>query len=91
MPMEEFIKIGYGWVMRAAHVAYKRPLGFGDNFVVRIWIEEVFKDGVQVSFEILKKSNSKICSDGYFHFTMVNLETGRSQTIPEWILEKYSV
>lgn len=91
MPMEEFIKIGFGWVVRTAHVDYKRPLGLGDRFVVRTWIDTVLRDGVNVHFEILRKDNGKHCCEGYFLYTMVSLKTGRSETIPDWIVKKYSI
>jgi acyl-CoA thioester hydrolase/thioesterase-3 len=91
MPMEEFISLGYGWVVNIAHVEYKRPLGLGDKIIVRTWIEAVVKDGVHVRFEILKKDNNKLSCDGYVHYTMVSLKTGRAEGIPEWITAKYSV
>jgi YbgC/YbaW family acyl-CoA thioester hydrolase len=91
MPMEEFIKLGFGWVIKTAFVEYKRPLGLGDKFVVRTWIEEVFRDGVKVHFEILRKENSKVSCDGYFHYVMVSLKTGRAETIPDLIVQKYSI
>lgn len=91
MPMEEFLQQGYGWVVRSAYVDYKRPLGLGDYFTVRTWIDQMRRDGVRVCFEILRKANGKLCCDGYFDYTMVNVETGRAETIPDWIVERYNV
>ena len=91
MPMEEFLKHGFGWVVRKAFIEYKRPLGLGDWFIVRTWIHEIVSDGVQVHFEIIRKSMGKLCCDGYFDYTMVNVKTGRAESIPDWIKEKYSV
>ena len=91
MPMEEFIRAGFGWFVRTAHLDYKRPLGLGDFFIVRTWVEEIVGDGVKVNFEILKKANGKLSCDGSFHYTMVNLKTGRAEVIPEWILVKYAI
>jgi acyl-CoA thioester hydrolase/thioesterase-3 len=91
MPMEEFISLGYGWVVNTAHVEYKRPLGLGDRFIVRTWIEEVVKDGVHVGFEILKKEKGKLSCNGYVYYTMVSLKTGRAEVVPEWIVTKYSI
>jgi len=59
--------------------------------VVRTWIEEFFKDGVKVRFEIGKKQNGKLCCSGWFDYTMISLKTGRAETIPAWIIEKYSI
>jgi acyl-CoA thioester hydrolase/thioesterase-3 len=54
-------------------------------------VQTIFKDGVKVEFEILKKNNNKISCTGWFDYTMINLQTGRSEIIPDWITEKYSV
>ena len=35
MSMAEFMERGYGWVVRTAHVEFKRPLGLGDKFLAR--------------------------------------------------------
>ena len=91
LAMEEFIRAGFGWFVRTAHLDYKRPLGLGDDFIVRTWVEEILRDGVKVNFEILKKANGKMSCDGYFYYTMVNLKTGRAEVIPEWILVKYAI
>ena len=91
MSMEEFIQHGYGWYVRACHLEYKRPLGLGDRFIVRTWVEDILKDSVRVNFEIINKATGKLVCDGWFHYTMVSLKTGRAEAIPDWITEKYSV
>ena len=91
MPMEEFLKLGFGWFVRRAHVEYKRPLGLGEHFIVLTWVAEMLKHSVQVHFEILKKKTGKLACDGHFDYTMVNLKTGRAEIIPDWIVAKYSV
>lgn len=91
MSMAEFIKAGYGWFVRVAHVEFKRPLRLGERFIVRTWVDEMFKDGVRVKFEIFKKPTDKLCCDGHFDYTMVSLRSGRAEIIPDWIVAKYSV
>ena len=91
MPMEEFIQLGFGWFVRTAHIEFKRPLGLGEYFIVRTWVEEMLKDGVKVQFEIRKKKNNKPACDGYFNYTMVTVDTGRAAIIPDEIVAKYSV
>lgn len=91
MPMEEFTKLGLGWVVRTAHVEYKRSLNLGDVVVIRTWIDEIHRDSVKVHFEILKKPNGKLSADGWFNFTMVKISTGRAEVIPGSIAEKYAI
>ncbi len=91
MSMEEFMSAGLGWYVRTAHMDFKRPLGLGEHFIVRTWVEEFLKDGVRVNFEIDRKKNSKRCCDGYFLYTMVKLQTGRAEIIPDAIVAKYAI
>ncbi len=91
MPMEEFLRLGFGWFMQTGHIEYKRPLGLGDYFIVRTWVGGMLKKGVKVQFEIVKKRTGKLVCDGYFNYAMVKLDTGRAEAIPEWIVAKYSV
>jgi len=91
MSMEEFIQAGFGWYVKTAHLDYKRPLVMGDSLIVRTWVDEIGRTGVKVHFEIIRKATGKLCCDGWFDYTMVKLETGRAETIPDWILAKYSV
>ena len=91
MSMEEFIKLGLGWFTSTAHIEYKRPLQLGDRFIVRTWVEEIFKDGVRVDFEMIKQPRGKLACSGWLHYTMVNLATGRAEIIPDSIRSKYSV
>lgn len=91
MSMEDFLRAGYGWVVRVAHLEYKRPLLIAERFVVRTWVDAMERNGVIVRFEIVKKDSGKLSCDGWFHYTMVNVKTGRAEVIPDWIAEKYSI
>jgi YbgC/YbaW family acyl-CoA thioester hydrolase len=91
MSMEDFTKAGFAWFVKTAHVEYKRALGLGDWFLVRTWVEDIARADVKVCFQILRKTTGKLCSDGWFDYTLVNLQTGRMEIIPDWIAAKYAV
>jgi acyl-CoA thioester hydrolase/thioesterase-3 len=91
MSMEEFLSMGLGWFVRTFHIEYKRPLGLGEWMVVTTWVEEIAADSVRVDFEISKRSNRKLATEGYGVYTLVNLKSGWAETIPEAVLEKYSI
>lgn len=91
MSLEEFTRAGYAWFVRTAHLDYKRPLGLGDRFLVRTWVEAMLAESVRVQFEIIKLSRGKLACDGYFDYTLVRIETGRAEPIPEWIAAKYAI
>lgn len=91
MPMAEFQQHGYGWFMAGTQMRFKHPLGLGERFVVRTWIEQFTLIGLRVQFEIERKTEARRCCDGWFDYVMVSLETARAVRIPEWIRAKYSI
>ncbi|MDD8018962.1 MAG: acyl-CoA thioesterase, partial [Bacteroidota bacterium] len=82
MAMDEFISRGFGWVVSACTMHFKRPMKLGDMALVRTQIKEVKPNGVDVAFEIVRKETGKICVDGVFEYTMINLQTQRADKIP---------
>ena len=93
MSMEEFQQAGLGWYVKVAHVEYKRALVLGDTFTVRTWVESISGSEIRVGFEIYRKvtPRPKLACDGWFDYTLVNLESGRAESIPDEVLRKYSV
>jgi len=88
---QQFLSLGFGWVITKALVNYKRPLGLGDHFIVKTGITDLATKGCTVGFEITNKKTGKLCCDGEFEYTMVNVNTGRAETIPDWIIAHYTI
>ncbi len=91
MPMKEFTENGFSWVIKNTFIEYKRPLLLGDDMKVRTHLQEMQNDGCKVVFEILNAKTNKLCSNGYFNYTMVNSKTGRAEKIQQWIIDRYSI
>ncbi|KIO74645.1 thioesterase [Pedobacter lusitanus] len=91
MPMEEFLKSGFGWVVRTAHVDYKRPLILGDQLKIRTGILTINEKGCRVQFEIETVRTGKIASDGWFDYVLIDTTTGRGCKVSEEMIKAYSV
>ena len=91
MPMAEFQKRGYGWFMAATQMNFRRPLGLGDHFKVRTWIEKFTLIGVKVQFQVVRSADQQPCCDGWFDYVLVSLETSRAVRLPADIRAKYAV
>jgi len=91
MSMEEFMEQGYGWVVKTAHVEYKRPLILGEQFTVSTWIISMDEKSSKVRFEIISLRTGKLCSDGWFDYVLIDIKTGRGMKITEEMIEKYSI
>ncbi len=91
MSMEKFMEMGYGWVVRAVQIDYKRPLGLGDQFSVETGIIEINKQGCRVTFEIINLKTKKTSTTGWFDFIMIDLKTGRGTAVSEDMIRLYSI
>ncbi|MBI2427731.1 MAG: acyl-CoA thioesterase [Ignavibacteriales bacterium] len=91
MPMDEFIARGFGWVVSGCTMRFKRPMALGDVAIVKTQIKEMKLNGVDVLFEIVRKETGKMCVDGLFEYTMINLKTQRAEKITQDIIDKYSI
>ncbi|MFD0792100.1 acyl-CoA thioesterase [Mucilaginibacter litoreus] len=91
MSMEKFMQRGFGWVVRTAHVDYKRALTMGEYFTVRTGIEKINDKGCRVAFTLTSKATGKVCCDGYFDYVMIDMQTGRGVKIPEDVIEHYGI
>ncbi|WP_442890146.1 acyl-CoA thioesterase [Congregicoccus parvus] len=91
MPWEEFIRMGMGWYLVSTQMNFKRPLGLGERFVVRTWVEAFRRDGVKVGFEIERKQSGKRCCDGWADYTLIDLASGRAKTIPDEVRARYTI
>lgn len=91
MPMAEFEKHGYGWVMAATQMHFRRPLVLEDRMIVRTWIDNFNPIGLRVGFEIDRAPDRKRSCDGWFDYVMIAVETARPVRIPDWIRQKYSI
>ncbi|HWA24230.1 MAG TPA: acyl-CoA thioesterase [Lacunisphaera sp.] len=91
MPMAEFQKLGYGWVIAATQMNFRRPLLLGDRMTVRCWIEKFSLIGLRLQFEIERRPDAKRACDGWFDYVMVSVDTGRPARIPEEVRKKYSI
>lgn len=90
-PMSEYLEKGLGWVVSSCTVNFKRALKLGELMIVRTNLEELRTNGVRVTFSILNKATGKICCDGHFDYALINIASGRSEVIPPWVLEKYTL
>ncbi len=90
MAMDEFIDKGFSWYQKAWHIEYKRPITLADRVTIRTWLHSFDKADVRVDFQIMKGVPLKVAADGYFCSTLVNLQTGRAESIPQWILDHYT-
>ena len=91
MSMETFMAQGYGWVVKAVHMNYKRALTMGEYFTVQTCIDHIDERGCRVHFTIINKASQKVSADGWFDFVMIDMQSGKGIKIPQAIMEHYRI
>lgn len=91
MPIESFFKRGYSWITRSISIEYLSSVFMGETIIVRTWIEAVGKKGVTVKFQMLKKKDLSLATEGTAVFILINAKTGQPEVIPDDIRSKYSI
>ena len=91
MSMESFMEMGYGWVVRVAHVEYKRSLKMGDRFSVETGIVEMQERGCKVSFTLRELKLNKIVCTGWFDYVLIHLESGKSAKVTSDMMAHYAI
>ncbi|EDM38133.1 hypothetical protein PBAL39_00922 [Pedobacter sp. BAL39] len=91
MPMESFLKSGFGWVVRTAMVDFKRPMILGDTALVRTGILTINDKGCRVQFEIIIKRTNKVAADGWFDYVMIDISSGKGCKVTPEMISAYSI
>lgn len=88
-PMSTYLEKGLGWVVKSCTINFKRPLRLGDTMIVQTNLAALESKEVSVNFAILNKGSGKLCADGHFDYALIEIASGRAQTIPDWVIEHY--
>ncbi|MBB5353015.1 acyl-CoA thioester hydrolase/thioesterase-3 [Haloferula luteola] len=91
MSMGQFLERGLSWFVRTAHIEHLRPLAMGQWMTVETRIGNIGRRGVRVDFEIHREVDGRLCAEGYFDYQLVSRDSGRPVTLPEDIVEQYSL
>lgn len=91
MPMEEFLSLGYNWVVSSSYIEYKRALKLADKIIVRTQLDSFSGAQSKVKFWVIKKDSSKTAAQGEIIYTMISLKSGKPVRIPEEVLKRYLI
>lgn len=91
MPMEEFLSLGYNWVVSSSYIEYKRALKLTDKIIVRTQLDSFSGAQSKVKFWVIKKDSSKTSAEGEIIYTMISIKSGKPIRIPEEVLKRYLI
>ena len=87
LPYTEYEKKGIFLPVGEAFCRYYKPLKYDDFITVKTWIPKLKQTSIQFSYEIRKKDDDILISEGHTKHIFVN-ENMKPQKIPNEIREK---
>ena len=91
MPIESFFQRGYSWITKSISIEYISSVLMGETLIVRTWIESLGKKSVTVRFQMLKREDGSLVTEGEGVYVLINAKTGKPEIIPDDIRAKYDI
>jgi acyl-CoA thioester hydrolase len=88
IPYKDIEAMGYYLVVAESFCRYKMPLGYDEEFLIRVWAEEIKPKKVVFSYELLTEEEKKLIASGYTVHVVTDSEA-QVCSLPEEILRKF--
>lgn len=91
MSLQEFMQHNLGWYLSATELRFLKPLKMSETIKVQTAIVSMGTASVRVEFSILRATDDAISCKGWAEYVLVDLQSGRPKSIPDWVIGRYSL
>jgi acyl-CoA thioester hydrolase/thioesterase-3 len=91
MSLQEFMQHNLGWYLSATELRFLKPLKMSETIKVQTAIVSMGTASVRVEFSILRVTDDAISCKGWAEYVLVDLQSGRPKSIPDWVIGRYSL
>ena len=82
-PSERYRELGCSWIVRAHQITYKIPALLHDAIEIHTWIADLEKVSSLRKYEIIRKSDGRVCATAETRWVFINLTSQKLTEIPE--------
>jgi acyl-CoA thioester hydrolase len=90
-PVEAYLTLGSGWVVRSHTIEYLRPALPGERITVRTWVATVEAVSSARRYRVERASDNAVLATGETRWVFINFSTGRPTKIPPEIARAFPV
>ena len=77
--------------MRSHKITYKVPAQLGDEIEIRTWLKELDRVSALRKYEIVRKSDERLCAMAETRWVFVDLQTLKLMPIPDDVRQAFVV
>lgn len=89
-PMERYLRLGAGWVVRSHFIEYLRPAYAGDVIEAHTWVPEFSQRSTPRRFLFLREADRQALARAETRWVFVDLTTGRRRALPDDLLAAFT-
>ena len=88
-PMERYLAVGAGWVVRSHVVEYLRPVVAGERMAIHTWVPEFTHRSTPRRYFFVREDDGQLVARAETRWVFVDLTTGRRRPLPEELLASF--
>ena len=88
-PMERYLALGAGWVVRSHFIEYLRPAFAADVIEAHTWVPEFTQRSTPRRFLFLREAGRQPLARAETRWVFVDLTTGRRRPLPDDLLAAF--
>ena len=90
-PMDRYLTLGAGWVVRSHFVEYLRPAFAGERLAIHTWVPEFSQRSTPRRYLFVREDDQQLLAQAETRWVFVDLVTGRRRALPEELVAAFEV
>jgi acyl-CoA thioester hydrolase len=90
-PMDRYLTLGAGWVVRSHFVEYLRPAFAGEQLAVHTWLPEFTQRSTPRRYLFVREDNRQLLAQAETRWVFVDLATFRRRALPEELIAAFEI
>ena len=88
-PMERYLALGAGWVVRSHFVEYLRPVFAGERLAIHTWVPEFTQRSTPRRYFFVRENDRQLVARAETRWVFVDLAAGRRRPLPAELLAAF--
>lgn len=88
-PMERYLGLGAGWVVRSHFIEYLRPAFAGERLGIHTWVPRFDQRRTPRRYLFVREEDRRILARAETQWVFVDLTTGRRRPLPEELVTAF--
>jgi acyl-CoA thioester hydrolase len=90
-PMDRYLTLGAGWVVRSHFVEYLRPAFAGEQLAIHTWVPEFTQRATPRRYLFVREDDRQLLAQAETRWVFVDLATGRRRALPGELIAAFEV